>query len=282
MTSSKPVVKHTHMCAEFIPFQSWLDPIIERTGEEVDNHFIGCHDDGSVGDLSQQLCNQATVQSARAFFLDHQVQRLKEGLVLVPFLAKPCPGHFCTHTNRTHWLQFEPHTWTEYRNCHRGLLALCVCVHMCVCVCVCVCVYDCVCVCVRERERDCVCVCSFKLYMDCFTINGDSGVCSACNFHLQESLLWIVMKTKPMLFTAIRTYFAFIMNLMTKSLKLNVNMMAISQRWTPAHLGCVLGFAVFSHKQRSTVCKTYSTLMEKLSQPLKRIWWAYIQWLSVT
>ena len=192
----------------------------------MDNHFIGCHDDGSVGDLSQQLCNQATVQSARAFFLDHQVQRLKEGLVLVPFLAKPCPGHFCTHTNRTH----SDYSLSPTHVLNTGIVTEvclhCVCVF--ICVCVCVCVYDCVCV--RERERDCVCVCSFKLYMDCFTINGDSGVCSACNFHLQESLLWIVMKTKPMLFTAIRTYFAFIMNLMTKSLKLNVNMMAISQR----------------------------------------------------
>ena len=163
MTSSKPVVKHTHTCAQFIPFESWLDPIIERTGEEVDNHFVGCHDDGSVGDLSQQLCNQATVQSASAFFLDHQIQRLKERLVLVPFLAKPCPGHFCTHTNRTH----SDYSLSPTHGLNTGIVTE-VCLH-CVCVCWSVCVCVCVCVCVWDS----VCVCSFK---SCVVLNVIYGL----------------------------------------------------------------------------------------------------------
>lgn len=86
------------MCILECSWQSW--PVI-RKGKgshfccQMNDQFIGDHDDGGIGDLTKHLGQQPPVKSRGTFFSDHKLQSLHKGAVTAALLSKPRPDDLC-------------------------------------------------------------------------------------------------------------------------------------------------------------------------------------------
>ena len=76
-------------------FRVQLQGGLLRGRECVHHKLVGCHDDGCVGDLADELRAQAAVQARAPLLLGHQQQRLEERVVARALLPHARPGHLC-------------------------------------------------------------------------------------------------------------------------------------------------------------------------------------------
>ena len=68
---------------------------VEGVSERVDSQLVGGHHDGGVGDLSDQLSAQASVQPPPPLLPVHQSQSLPEWTIHAARLPQPGPRDLC-------------------------------------------------------------------------------------------------------------------------------------------------------------------------------------------
>ena len=63
--------------------------------QNVHHGFVRRHNDGSIRNLSDELCGQSPVQAPDALLGEHRRQRLEEGAIFGTFLPKSRPCYLC-------------------------------------------------------------------------------------------------------------------------------------------------------------------------------------------
>jgi hypothetical protein len=66
----------------------------------VDGELVGGHHDGSVGDLPDQLSDEAPVKAAATFGAIDRHEARPEAAVTRSFLAKTCASDFCNESTK--------------------------------------------------------------------------------------------------------------------------------------------------------------------------------------
>lgn len=68
---------------------------LSTLSQQVHDELVGGQDNGSVGDLPDELSKQSSVEGEVAFLPEHQARGLHERPVLAAFLAEPRPDDLC-------------------------------------------------------------------------------------------------------------------------------------------------------------------------------------------